>query len=93
MPGPLLYRPPPRWQFWAALGGAFFIHLAAVGKHARDIPVFVVTAKDLTDAEIELLKREARALVRKNGSWKVDLLAQVRKVVGNSKLAKSAGQS
>jgi len=31
MPGPLLYRPPPRWQFWAALGGAFFIHLAAVG--------------------------------------------------------------
>ncbi|PYX69452.1 MAG: hypothetical protein DMG72_20840 [Acidobacteria bacterium] len=58
-----------------------------------DIPVFVVTAKDLTDAEIELLKREARALVRKNGSWKGDLLAQVRKVVGNSKLAKSAGQS
>ena len=58
-----------------------------------DIPVFVVTAKDLTDAEIQLLKREARALVRKNGSWKVDLLAQVRKVVGNSKLAKSAGQS
>src|SRR5437867_6186683 len=31
MPGPLLYRPPPRWQFWAALGGAIAIHLAAVG--------------------------------------------------------------
>jgi TonB family protein len=31
MPGPLLYRPPPRWQFWAALGGAIAIHLASVG--------------------------------------------------------------
>src|SRR5438477_1276599 len=31
MPGPLLYRPPPRWQFWGALGGALFLHLAAVG--------------------------------------------------------------
>ena len=30
MAGPLLYRPPPRWQFWAALGGAVAIHLGSV---------------------------------------------------------------
>jgi periplasmic protein TonB len=30
MPKPLLYRPPPRWQVWAALGGAAAIHFAAV---------------------------------------------------------------
>ena len=30
MAGPLLYRPPPRWQVWAALGGAAAIHFAAV---------------------------------------------------------------
>lgn len=47
-----------------------------------DIPVFVITAKDLTDGEIELLKRETSALFRKSGSWKADLLAQVRKAVG-----------
>ena len=29
-PGPLLYRPPPRWHVWAALGGAALIHLTAV---------------------------------------------------------------
>ena len=58
-----------------------------------DIPVFVVTAKDLTDAEMKLLKREARALFRKDGSWQTDLLADVRKALGDSKLAKSAGQS
>lgn len=57
------------------------------------VPIFVVTAKDLTHAEVELLQREARALLRKSGSWKADLLAQVRKVVGDSALAKSAGHS
>jgi TonB family protein len=30
MAGPLLYRPPPRWQFWGALGGALAIHLGSV---------------------------------------------------------------
>lgn len=30
MAAPLLYRPPPRWQFWAALGGALAIHLGSV---------------------------------------------------------------
>jgi TonB family protein len=30
MPKPILYRPPPRWQFWAYLGGAFLVHAIAV---------------------------------------------------------------
>ena len=30
MARPLLYKPPPRWQFWAALGGALLIHIGAV---------------------------------------------------------------
>jgi periplasmic protein TonB len=30
MPKPLLYKPPPRWHVWAALGGAALIHLGAV---------------------------------------------------------------
>src|SRR5262249_34783060 len=29
-PRPLIYRPPPRWYFWTAVGGALAIHLAAV---------------------------------------------------------------
>lgn len=28
--GPLLYKPPPRWQFWGALGAALAIHLGSV---------------------------------------------------------------
>ena len=30
MAKPILYRPPPRWQFWAFLGGALLVHAIAV---------------------------------------------------------------
>ena len=30
MPKPLLYKPPPSWQFWAAFGGAVLIEAASV---------------------------------------------------------------
>ena len=54
MAGPLLYKSPPKWQVWAAFGGAVFIHLAAVviaGIHPAekvedlsDIPTAVIEA-------------------------------------------------
>jgi len=53
MPKPLLYRPPPRWHVWAALGGAALIHIGAVVaamKHEKpppdlsDIPTFSIEA-------------------------------------------------
>jgi TonB family protein len=30
MAGPLLYQPPPRWQFYAALGAALAVHIGSV---------------------------------------------------------------
>ncbi|PYJ91635.1 MAG: hypothetical protein DME71_01940, partial [Verrucomicrobia bacterium] len=32
---PLIYRPPPRWYFWTALGAALAIHLTAVAVSQR----------------------------------------------------------
>jgi len=52
-PKPLLYRPPPRWQWWAAFGGAVAIHLTAVAVAQKreapaevppDVPTAVVEA-------------------------------------------------
>jgi protein TonB len=48
-PKPLLYRPPPRWQWWAAFGGAVAIHLTAVAVAQKreapaDIPPDIPTA-------------------------------------------------
>jgi protein TonB len=39
MAKPLLYRPPPRWQIWAYLGGALLIHgVAVIAAMKREAP-------------------------------------------------------
>ena len=53
MPKPILYRPPPRWQVWAALGGAALLHIGAVVAAMKreaplvdlsDIPTYAIEA-------------------------------------------------
>jgi PAS domain S-box-containing protein len=48
----------------------------------RNIPVLVLTAKDLTDDEIGMLRRETIGLFQKGREWKTQLLADLRKAVG-----------
>jgi PAS domain S-box-containing protein len=49
----------------------------------RDIPVIILTAKNLTEEEAELLKRQAQALLQKDGAWKEGLMATLEKVIGD----------
>lgn len=49
----------------------------------RNIPVLVLTAKQLTDAEIEMLRPETMGLFQKGGEWKKQLLAELRQAVGH----------
>src|SRR5258708_25895128 len=55
MPGPLLSRPPPRWQFWGALGGAVFLHLAAIGIAAINREPAVVDLSSIPTATVEAM--------------------------------------
>jgi CheY-like chemotaxis protein/nitrogen-specific signal transduction histidine kinase len=48
----------------------------------RNIPVLVLTAKDLTDNEIEMLRHETIGLFQKGHEWKKKLLADLRRAVG-----------
>jgi CheY-like chemotaxis protein len=48
----------------------------------RNIPVLVLTAKDLTDEEIEMLHHETIGLLKKGGEWKKQLLGDLRRAVG-----------
>ena len=48
----------------------------------RNIPVLVLTAKDLTDNEIEMLRHETIGLFQKGREWKKQLLADLRRAVG-----------
>src|ERR1039457_3998524 len=59
----------------------------------RELPIFVMTAKSLTKAELAVLTRETQALFHKNGSWQQQLTIEVGRVFQGRKLAKSVGQS
>jgi periplasmic protein TonB len=53
MPKPLLYKPPPRWHVWAALGGAVAIHLGAVGAYAIKHEPPPVDLSDIPTATVD----------------------------------------
>jgi TonB family protein len=53
MAKPLLYKPPPRWQMWAALGGAIAIHLGAVGAYAIKHEAAPVDLSDIPTATVD----------------------------------------
>lgn len=59
----------------------------------KDLPILVMTAKNLSREEIALLTRETQGLLQKDNSWKQQLIAEVGRVIRGHKMAKSAGQS
>jgi len=55
MAKPLLYRPPPRWQTWAAFGAAIGIHLATVGIAAIKHEAPAVDLSNIPTATVEAM--------------------------------------
>jgi PAS domain S-box-containing protein len=45
------------------------------------LPVFVMTAKSLTEDELTMLNSETQALIRKDGSWHQQLLAEIERAI------------
>jgi signal transduction histidine kinase/CheY-like chemotaxis protein len=58
----------------------------------KELPIFVMTAKSLTQDELALVNREAQALFRKNGPWQQQLILEVGRALQGRERAKSAGQ-
>src|ERR1051326_9232647 len=59
-PRPLIYRPPPRWYFWTALGAALAIHLTAVAVSQRhEAPALDLPPQPPTVVEATLAPPEA----------------------------------
>ena len=54
MPGPLLYRPPPKWQTWTAFGGALAMHFAAVAIAAIKPTEKIVDLSEIPEATVEM---------------------------------------
>ena len=51
----------------------------------QKLPIVVMTAKDITRAERELLEQHTCGLIQKQDKWKDQLLASIRKVVSDEK--------
>ncbi len=59
----------------------------------KELPIFVMTAKSLTQDELALLNSETQALFEKTGSWHQQLILEVERIVQGRKIARSAGHS
>ena len=59
----------------------------------KELPIFVMTAKNLNRDEVAVLNRDTQALFHKNGSWRQELIVEVGRVFQGRKLAKSAVRS
>ena len=47
----------------------------------QHLPILIMTAKEITQAERELLERQSHGLIQKGDQWKDQLLANIRKVI------------
>jgi PAS domain S-box-containing protein len=59
----------------------------------KKLPVFVMTARNLAQAELTLLSAETQALIQKNGSWHQQLLVEIGQAIQGRALAQAARQS
>jgi len=59
----------------------------------RDLPIFVMTAKNLSPEELAMLNSETQALIQKDGSWHQQLLFELGQAIHGQSLAMAARQS
>ena len=57
----------------------------------RELPIFVMTAKTLTEQDLAILGRETQAFFLKGGSWQHQLVDEINRVI-QGRRAKAAGQ-
>ena len=59
----------------------------------KELPILVMTAKNLTPDEIALLNRDTQACFQKNGAWQPELIDAISRALQKRGRVKSAGQS
>jgi CheY-like chemotaxis protein len=59
------------------MSGFDLLRLIKENPRLREIPIFVLTSKELTDAEAEFLKRESCACFQKGAQWGPELITQL----------------
>ncbi|MGH9566492.1 MAG: response regulator, partial [Candidatus Angelobacter sp.] len=59
----------------------------------KDIPIFILTAKSLSESDLAALRRETRALFYKDGPWREELMEALARVVAEGRPQSMAGSA
>jgi PAS domain S-box-containing protein len=59
----------------------------------KNLPLFVMTAKNLTKDEFTLLNAETQALIQKSGSWHQQLVSEIGQAIQSKTMSRAARQS
>jgi DNA-binding response OmpR family regulator len=65
------------------MSGIEFIRGLRQESTLSNVPIIVMTAKDLSNDEVALLRRETQALCTKDGQWQAHLLEEVKGVLAH----------
>ena len=60
-----------------------------INPHTADVPVFILTSKDLTQEERQYLEANSTALLRKEESWEDALFKRLQRAIAPAPIAKS----
>jgi CheY-like chemotaxis protein len=74
------------------MDGFQVIHHVRQQRNLKELPILVMTAKNLSQEEMALLNRETQGFMLKDGSWKEQLIAELGRVVRSRSKGQSAGQ-
>jgi PAS domain S-box-containing protein len=74
------------------MDGFQVIHHVRQQRNLKELPILVMTAKNLSQEEMALLNRETQGFMQKDGSWKEQLIAELGRVVRSRSKGQSAGQ-
>ncbi|MGB8832040.1 MAG: response regulator [Candidatus Sulfotelmatobacter sp.] len=59
----------------------------------KNLPIFVMTARNLTQEEMAILNSDTQALIQKDGPWHQQILSEIRQAIQSEARARAARQS
>jgi CheY-like chemotaxis protein len=75
------------------MDGLAFLHAVRLEPRWQNIPVAVITAKDLSAAEIQQLQQQTLEVISKSEAFASDLKRLLQRLLQRVELARAAGQA
>ncbi len=67
------------------MNGFEFLNAIRQHAHLSRLPIFILTARELSRTETQRLKSQVQSVFHKNSDWKSALLAQITEGLGNAR--------